>query len=84
MKKILIAAVMSASLSGVAFAGDSQSACEEFAGNNGISAEPCACIAEAVADDADLMAEQLALVTMEDYENSSAELRAAIDPCVGA
>ncbi|WP_375203911.1 hypothetical protein [Hyphococcus sp.] len=82
MKKAYLLAGAMALVASAALAGDSQSACEEFAANNGVSAEPCACIAEAVAGDADLQAEQMALVTMEDYENSSDELHAALDPCV--
>jgi len=82
MKKAFILAGAMALVAGAALAGDSQSACEEFAATNGVSAEPCACIADAVSGDADLQAEQLALVTMEDYENASAELRAALDPCI--
>ncbi len=82
MKKSYLLAGAMALVASAALAGDSQSACEEFAANNGISAEPCACIADAVSGDADLQAEQMALVTMEDYENSSAELRAAVDPCI--
>ncbi len=82
MKKSYLLAGAMALVASAAHAGDSQSACEEFAANNGISAEPCACIADAVSGDADLQAEQMALVTMEDYENSSAELRAAVDPCI--
>jgi len=85
MKKYLVLGAMAAGLGcGGAFAGDSQSACEEFAATNGVPAEPCACIAEAVSGDAALQEEQLALVTMEDYENASAELHAVIDPCVEA
>jgi len=84
MKKFLIAGVAVAGLfAGSAIAGDSQTACEEFADRNGVSPEPCVCIAEAVADDPDLMAEQIALVTMEDWQNASAELHAALDPCIG-
>ncbi len=83
MRKILIAGAMVAALGcGAAFAGDSQAACEEFAANNGVPAEPCACIAESVADKPDLQAEQMALVTMEEYENASAELHDAIDHCI--
>ncbi|MCK5745214.1 MAG: hypothetical protein KAH44_03330 [Oricola sp.] len=83
MKKFLIAGAMIAALGcGAAMASDSEAACQEFAANNGISDEPCACIAAAVEGDAALVAEQLALVTMEDYENSSAELHAAVDPCI--
>ncbi len=82
MKKAVILAGAMALVAGAALAGDSQSACEEFAANNGVSAEPCSCIADAVSGDSDLQAEQLALVTLEDYENASAELHAAIDPCV--
>ncbi|HRX37920.1 MAG: hypothetical protein KDA48_06415 [Amphiplicatus sp.] len=61
---------------------DSLAACNEFAANNGVSAEPCACIADAVSADAALKAEQLALVTMADYEAASPALHAAIDPCI--
>lgn len=83
MKKVLIAGAMVAALGcGAAFAGDSEAACEEFAANNGVSAEPCSCIAESVADDADLQEEQMALVTMEDYDNASAALHDAIDHCI--
>lgn len=83
MKKFLIAGAMVAALGcGAAMAGDSEAACEKFAADNGVSADPCSCIAEAVGGDADLLAEQEALVTMEDYENASAELHAAIDSCV--
>ena len=83
MKKYLVLGAMMAGLGcGGAFAGDSQAACEEFAATNGVDAAPCACIADAVAGDADLQAEQLAVVTMEDYENASHELHAAIDPCI--
>lgn len=84
MKKYLIAGAMIAALGcGAAMAGDSEAACQKFAADNGISDEPCACIAEAVGSDAALLEEQLSLATMEDYENSSAELHAAIDPCIG-
>lgn len=84
MKKFLIAGAMIAALGcGAAMASESEAACQKFAADNGISAEPCACIAEAVEADAALLEEQLSLVTMEDYENASADLRAAIDPCVG-
>ena len=82
MKKAFVLAGAMALVAGAALAGDSQSACEEFAANNGVSAEPCACIADAVSGDADLQAEQLALVTMDDYQNSSDALRAAIEPCL--
>lgn len=83
MKKILIAGAAFAALGfGAAMAQDSEAACKKFAADNGISDEPCSCIAEAVSDDADLLAEQLSLVTMDDYENASAELHAAIDPCI--
>ncbi|MAW79338.1 MAG: hypothetical protein CMI63_03810 [Parvularcula sp.] len=82
MKRIIVSGAAAASLFGVALASESEAACEEFAANNGVSAEPCACVADAVSGDPDLQAEQLSLVTMEDYENSSAELQAAIDPCL--
>lgn len=83
MKKFLIVGAAIAVLGGgAAMASESEAACQEFAANNGISDEPCACIASSVGDDADLLAEQLTLVTMEDYENASAELHAAIDHCV--
>lgn len=84
MKKFLIAGAMVAALGcGAAMAGESEAACEKFAADNGISAEPCSCIGEAVEGDAALLEEQLSLVTMEDYDNASAELHAAIDPCIG-
>ncbi|WP_428409723.1 hypothetical protein [Hyphococcus sp.] len=82
MKRSFVLAGAMALVASAALASDSQSACEEFAANNGVPAEPCACIADAVSGHADLQAEQLALVTMDDYENSSAELRAAIEPCL--
>jgi len=83
MKRFLVLGAIAAGLAITsASAGDSQSACEEFAERNGVDAEPCACIADAVSGDADLQAEQLALVTLDDYANSSAELRGAIEPCL--
>ena len=85
MKKFLIAGAMVAAFGmSAAMAGDPQASCERFAADNGISADPCSCIAESVDGDADLMAEQDALVTMEDYENASAELHDAIDHCIPA
>ena len=85
MKKVLFtaAALFGLGLS-AASAGDEDSleACKQFAANNGVSAEPCSCIADAVSGDADLKAEQLALQTMDDYENASDELHAALDSCI--
>jgi len=84
MKKLVTAGALIAGLfAGSAIAGDSLTACQEFADTNGVSPEPCECIAEAVADNPELMAEQIALVTMEDWENASSELHAALDPCIG-
>lgn len=83
MKKFLIAGAMVAALGcGGAMAGESEAACQKFAADNGISDEPCACIAAAVEGDAALLKEQLSLATMEDYENASDDLRAAIQPCI--
>ena len=83
MKKFLITGAMIAGLYAAgASAGDPMSECEEFAANNGVPAEPCGCIVDAISADADLAAEQAALVTMEDYDNASDELHAAVDPCL--
>ena len=82
MKKVLFIGAAVAAMGGVALAEDSLTACQEFAARNDLDASPCECIAEAVSGDAALQAEQIALVTAEDYENASDDLHAAIDPCV--
>ncbi len=83
MKKLICAGIAAVSLGAIAPAlADAQSDCETFAESNGVPTEPCSCIAEAVSGDDALRAEQAALVTLEDYENSSAELQAAVDPCL--
>lgn len=85
MKKYLVlGAVMTGFSAFTASAGDPQAECEQFAANNGIDAGPCACIVEAISGDAALLEEQSTLVTLADYENSSPELRAAVDPCIEA
>jgi hypothetical protein len=85
MKKLTAAGAALAVFAGaVAMAGDadSKAACLAFAERNGVAPEPCECIADSVSGDADLKAEQLALVTLEDYEAASAALRGAIEACL--
>lgn len=82
MRKLLVLGAVIAATGGVALAEDSLTACQEFAARNGVDAGPCECIAAAVSGDATLQAEQIALATMDDFQNASAELRAALDPCV--
>ncbi len=83
MRKTIIAGAFVAALGcGAANAGDAKANCEEFSANNGIDPGPCACIADSVEGDADLMAELEALETMADYENASAALHNAMDHCI--
>ncbi len=56
--------------------------CSGFAENNGISDEPCACIVDAIGDDADLAAAYLELETPADFEAAPGALKEAIGPCV--
>jgi hypothetical protein len=65
-----------------ALAEDSYENCKAFSAANGLDPAPCTCIAENVGDDADLLAEQAALETMEDFAGASAELRDAINACL--
>lgn len=86
MKRLIGACVAFAVFAGAAATAgdaDSRAACLAFAERNGVPAEPCECIADSVSGDADLKAEQLALVTLEDYEAASPALRSAIEACLG-
>ncbi|MEX6633760.1 hypothetical protein [Hyphococcus lacteus] len=83
MKKLIIMGIVGSVFGfSTAVADDSMSACLEFADRNNVSPEPCACIAAAVANDPALKAEQIALVTLDDFVTASPELQSALDDCV--
>ena len=83
MKKLIVIGIVGSVFGfSTAVADDSMSACLEFAERNDVSSEPCACIVEAVANDPALKAEQIALVTLDDFVAASPELQSALDDCV--
>jgi hypothetical protein len=56
--------------------------CNKFAADNNTSAEPCACIAQAISDDPKLLAEEASLKTLDDYNAASEAYRAKVEPCL--
>jgi len=60
---------------------DIEGVCEAFKSNNDVAEADCTCIADAISETPDVEDEFVALESMEDYENSSDELKAAISQC---
>ncbi|MEZ5897128.1 MAG: hypothetical protein R3C51_12095 [Parvularculaceae bacterium] len=61
---------------------DIKEICEAFSSNNSIDAD-CTCIADAISENPSIEDEFIAVETMDDYENSSDELKEAISQCHG-
>jgi hypothetical protein len=76
----MLASILASALAMTAVQDDMQSRCEAYQAEYGGSSD-CACLAEKVEADADLMAMMEEITSPEDLENAPSEVQEAIEEC---
>ena len=81
---IALAAVCASAVPASASYDEALEHCKAFATANSTSPDPCECIAKAIGDNGDLLAEQDEVKTLDDFSNASDAFKAAVNPCLPA